>query len=140
MYNRERRKKDPRRVMYDGAKHRAKVFGLSFTITIEDIFVPTHCPILGIPLKFGDGHNKYDSPTLDRIHPSLGYIPGNIAVISYKANRLKSDATIVELEALVRYVKSYSRVSAPKSATTVHVQLLNKEPNAQADSAGSVIG
>ena len=31
------------------------------------------------------------SPTLDRLIPELGYVPGNIAVISMKANRIKSD-------------------------------------------------
>ena len=38
-----------------------------------------------------------DSPSLDRIVSSLGYVKGNIRVISYKANRVKSNATLEEL-------------------------------------------
>jgi hypothetical protein len=38
-----------------------------------------------------------ESPTLDRIDNSKGYIVGNVWVISMRANRLKSDATVDEL-------------------------------------------
>ena len=37
-----------------------------------------------------------DSPSLDRIVPELGYVKGNIRVISNRANHLKSDATLEE--------------------------------------------
>lgn len=42
-----------------------------------------------------------NSPTIDRINPKLGYIKGNVWVISNKANRFKNDATLEELELLV---------------------------------------
>lgn len=45
------------------------------------------------------------SPTLDRIVPSRGYVVGNVAVISMRANRLKSDASVAELQALVSYTR-----------------------------------
>ena len=33
------------------------------------------------------------SPSLDRIKPHIGYIRGNVRVISYQANRIKCDCT-----------------------------------------------
>jgi hypothetical protein len=46
------------------------------------------------------------SPSLDRIDSNLGYIKGNIKVISFKANRIKSDAVITDVEKVLEYMKS----------------------------------
>lgn len=46
-------------------------------------------------------------PSLDKIIPKLGYVKGNVWVVSNKANRIKSNATIEELELLVKNLKSY---------------------------------
>jgi hypothetical protein len=83
--------------LYDRAKSRATAKGRAFTIKREDIVIPSTCPILGIPIsqRSGDG-----SPSLDRIDSSLGYIPGNVHVISTRANQLKNDATLEEIKRL----------------------------------------
>lgn len=97
--------------MLQNARTRARVAGVPITITVEDIVVPTHCPILGLPLyrttgsKGGGPH----SPSLDRIEPSLGYVPGNVLVISNRANRLKSDASIEELRAIASFYATFER-------------------------------
>ena len=82
------------------AKQRAKKRGIPFSITKDDISVPTHCPILGIELKYnldtGAG-GKDNSFSLDRKDPSKGYTPDNIQVISNKANSMKFTATKEEL-------------------------------------------
>lgn len=80
-------------VMWARAKVRAGEKGLLFTITKKDIVVPTHCPILGVELVPFSG--SY-SPSLDRMDSSKGYIPGNVWVISNRANTLKSDSTAHE--------------------------------------------
>lgn len=89
-------------LMVHGAKCRAKRGGIIFDITKEDIKIPTHCPILGIPIKrnVGSGFHN-DSPSLDRIHNSKGYTKDNIRVISNRANLLKCDATLKELELIL---------------------------------------
>jgi hypothetical protein len=87
-------------------KGRAAREGIPFAITPADIFIPERCPILGIPLRAPGGGLFDDSPTLDRRIPELGYVPGNVDVISAKANRLKSDATVEQLDALVRWLRS----------------------------------
>lgn len=84
--------------MVRNARNRARKAGVPFNLTKDDIAIPSHCPILGIPLirKIGRGGND-NSPSLDRIHPERGYVPGNVIVISNRANRIKTDATIREL-------------------------------------------
>lgn len=88
------------------AKTRSKQYGLEFELSESDIVVPKVCPVLGIPLQLGVRQAQAGSPTLDRIDPRLGYVRGNVNVISYRANTLKSDATVAELEAVLRYMKS----------------------------------
>ena len=83
--------------MLDRSKSRAKKKGFEHTITIEDIQIPDKCPLLGIPLFAGQGGVCPNSPTLDRIDSSKGYVKGNVWVISYKANTIKSNATPEEL-------------------------------------------
>ena len=97
--------------MLYSARKRAHLRGIPFNITEADIVIPATCPVLGIPLsRVVDGGPgvgpQPSSPTLDRIIPELGYVPGNVAVISWRANKLKSDATLAELEAVTAWVKS----------------------------------
>lgn len=65
------------------------------------------CPVLGIKMQPNKGAkgNRDTSPSVDRIRPELGYIKGNIKVISYRANKLRNDATAEELEAVVAYIR-----------------------------------
>lgn len=83
--------------MLDRSKSRAKRKGFEHNIDINDIVIPEVCPLLGIPLFAGNGSVGPNSPTLDRIDSSKGYIKGNVWVISYKANTIKSNATPEEL-------------------------------------------
>lgn len=65
-----------------------------------DLSFPVTCPVLGIPLKFNRGKPEDDSYSIDRINSSIGYTIDNIEVISYRANRLKSDASNNEINLL----------------------------------------
>ena len=87
---------DPRRAMFCHARQRAKALGLPFTITLDDVVIPEVCPVFGVPM-FKNDKIRDNSRTLDRIDNSIGYVPGNVQVISYKANRMKSNATSEEL-------------------------------------------
>lgn len=79
------------------ARRRAKTFGVPFSLKAEDVVVPKTCPALGIPLVMARGRMCENSATLDRIIPALGYVPGNVIVVSAKANTIKSNATPKEL-------------------------------------------
>lgn len=88
------------------ARKRAKKQDIECTITVGDFIPITHCPLLGIKLNFsatGRGFHD-DSPSIDRIDPSKGYVPGNVWIISSRANRIKSNATLDELVLLVNNI------------------------------------
>lgn len=95
---------NPNYIMYHNARRRALDAGIPFTISFKDIIIPTHCPILGIEFKVQD--NREYRPSLDRIIPSLGYVPGNIAIISMRANRIKSDGSAEEHRKIAEYMES----------------------------------
>lgn len=80
-------------------KHRAKKFGIYFDLSLDDIQVPSMCPILHIPLVLGTENAGPQSPTLDRFVPELGYVGFNVNVISQKANSIKGHASLPELRA-----------------------------------------
>ncbi len=98
-----------KRALY-AARNRAKRRGLEFTITVDDIQIPEKCPVLGIPLTFEPGRGAHESsPSIDRIDNTKGYTPDNIVIISWRANRLKSDATMAELKAITHFYKEERR-------------------------------
>ena len=78
-------------------RKRAIENNIPFNITIEDIVIPDLCPVLGIPIKRADKHQSNNSPSLDKFIPELGYVKGNVWIISAKANRLKSNLNKDEL-------------------------------------------
>lgn len=92
-YNRTK-KEDPIRYLLSYAKLRAKQKGLPFNLVKEDVVIPDVCPIMGIPF---DRSNKKFAPSIDRIVPELGYIKGNIQVMSTLANQMKWNSTREEL-------------------------------------------
>jgi len=78
-------------------------------LILEQISLPTHCPILGLELNYdGKGVQSFvrgeDSPSLDQIIPSKGYTVDNVQVISWRANRIKNDATPEELMKIAQYM------------------------------------
>ena len=86
-------------------KAKCKKEGIPFDLSHADILIPEFCPVLGIKLHIGDGMANGASPSVDRTNPKLGYVKGNIAVISNRANTIKSDATVEEIERVLQYVK-----------------------------------
>ena len=89
------------------AKKRASTTGVPFTISPQDVEVPDCCPVFGRPFRLGVRGDQNDTPSLDRIDASKGYIPGNVCVISWRANTLKRDATLEELEQIAAYVRRH---------------------------------
>ena len=57
------------------------------------------CPVLGVKMETTKLHSKNSdfSPSFDRIYPKQGYTKGNVIVISNKANRIKTDATVEQI-------------------------------------------
>ena len=78
-------------------KSNCKKYGIPFNLTPEDLVVPEFCPYLGIKLTWIDGIQHDATPSIDRIIPELGYVKGNVQVISYLANSMKRNASIEQL-------------------------------------------
>lgn len=97
-------KKNPQHYLWYVARTRSRQKKTEFTISESDIVIPKICPILGLKLVKGDGYLP-NAMSLDRIDNTKGYIPGNVRVISRKANIMKSDLTIELLEKIIKYIK-----------------------------------
>jgi hypothetical protein len=77
-----------------------------FTVTFDDIKWNTVCPILGIPLDYLCEGRTEGSVSFDRTDSSKGYVPGNVQIISWRANRIKNDGVLAEFEKIVTYLKN----------------------------------
>jgi hypothetical protein len=107
------------------AKSRAKRDNVPFELTKEYLLsiVTNECPVFKTPLEWGQsglgkGHAKPNGPTLDRILPELGYVPNNVAFISYRANRIKDNGTMKEHYAIADWIWNHTHVEK-KSITPV---------------------
>ncbi len=106
---------NPERYLWRTAKRRAKKFGREFTISQNDIKIPKFCPVLNIPLIIlNKGFPAHNSATLDRKDNLRGYTPDNIIVISFRANTLKKDATLEEITAIYKYMKTINKSTQKK--------------------------
>lgn len=101
---RRRKERNLEHYVWKLTKFKAKREDLPFNLEVSDITIPRSCPVLGIELDaFSEDRRKW--PTVDRLRPGLGYVKGNVAIISFRANNIKSNATPEELKAILRYMK-----------------------------------
>ena len=100
---------------WQSAKLRAEKKRLTFTITkeyLKEIYpVDGLCPILRIKMTT-QGATRDPSPTLDRIDNSKGYVQGNVAWISFRANQSEPDTTAEEIRGLAEYMGIKSKGSS----------------------------
>lgn len=97
--------KNPQHAILISTKRRAKVEGLEFNLEEQDIIIPEKCPVLGIELQMHTEYAQDNSPSIDRLIPSKGYVKGNCFIISYKANRMKQENSLEDLEKIIKYIK-----------------------------------
>ena len=104
---RKNRENNPELFILRAAKNRARKENIPFNLDLTDIILPELCPILQIPLQLNSGKSggRYNSPSLDKIKPELGYIKGNIQVISHLANMMKSNATKEQLILFSKWIQ-----------------------------------
>jgi hypothetical protein len=86
------------------ARRRAKLESLPFNLELEDVVIPEYCPVLGIKInKEVEVYRQDDSPSIDKLIPALGYVKGNIHIMSWRANMLKRDASLQEMSQVFKW-------------------------------------
>lgn len=135
LYQRRRRRDHPDVALFERARHRAQMRGVPFFITRSNVVVPTICPALGIPLMRAE-KRAATSPSLDRIQPHLGYVPGNVRVLSDRANRLKGNQSLRQLQARVAAAKGKRREEYQRLVHYVDRELILAEVWAKAAQGG----
>lgn len=99
------------KTIYKNLKQSAQKRNIPFLINIQDLYnitIPLTCPILGIPIFFNTNKVEDNSISFDRIDNNKGYEKDNIIVISFRANKLKSDASFEEIKQLYEFFKQYN--------------------------------
>jgi hypothetical protein len=86
--------------LWNSARGRSKKKGLDFNIEVSDIVIPAQCPVFGTPFS----RNTWYAASLDRIDPKQGYVKGNVQIMSRRANMLKNDATVEELQKILEFI------------------------------------
>ena len=64
---------------------------------------PKECPIFKTKLDWGKNGCNINSPSLDRIDSTKGYVKGNVIIVSMLANCMKANATPEQLKQFSRY-------------------------------------
>lgn len=93
-------------------KHRCTYLGakralVPFNLEPCDIPMPMHCPVLGLELNYTARRNADNSPEIDRVIPELGYVRGNVNIVSRRANRIKSNGSAEEHRAVAAYIENH---------------------------------
>lgn len=92
------------------ARHRAQKADIPFDLTREwaeaelRSALANGCPYLGIPIRLDGGVNDPHCPSIDQFYPGAGYTQDNCIIVSYQANRMKSNAQSLMVEELGRNV------------------------------------
>lgn len=97
------------KLFLSNAKHRSKKLNLNFDLDIDYLksIQTDKCPVFGTQFIWGlsrRGNGGNTAATIDRIIPEFGYVKENIVFISDLANRIKTDATEVELYAVADWL------------------------------------
>lgn len=103
VYEKEYRQRNRAHSMFVKTRSRAKQLGIPFDLDEQDIVIPVLCPILNVPFV---APGRY-APTLDRKVPALGYIKGNVWVVTKLANVMKNDASLDELRRFAKWAKTF---------------------------------
>lgn len=85
-------------------RRRCQILGIEFRLEVSDI-EPTlragRCPVTGIEFDLAIKRGKLPfSPSLDRIEPAAGYVPGNVRVVVWIYNLARSswgDETVLKM-------------------------------------------
>lgn len=90
--------------MWWNARKRATKQNIPFNIDRSDVVVTELCPIFKTKLET---KHPLNGPSLDRVVPELGYVKGNVVVISRAANTIKSFGTAQEHRLIAEFMENH---------------------------------
>ena len=103
------RRESPFKLRCSKARSRSQFLRVPFDLTpeyLQKIWTGV-CPAFNIKLDLQTDRTQEHAAELDRLVPSLGYVQGNVAWLSRKANRIKNNVSLDELESLVKWMRSW---------------------------------
>lgn len=95
------------REKFNRKKTNAQKIGLEFSINFGELTFPTHCPILGLELDYFSDGRVENSVSFDRIDPNKGYVPGNVVIVSWRANRIKNNGSADEHQKIADFLYQF---------------------------------
>jgi hypothetical protein len=103
---------EKRRRMYNNRLEKSLLYtsrrrGWAHNISLEDVCIPDRCPVYGIRLDRHAPPGAPNRPSIDRVDNTLGYVKGNVRIISWAANKDKHDLTECKLRLLLNYVENH---------------------------------
>lgn len=104
-YYKKTRVERPELGMLNCARERARVKCQDFSITVSDVSIPSNCPCCGKIMVLTARRGNPDSPSLDRLESTKGYIQGNIAVICTHCNTVKNNGTAAHHEQIAAWMR-----------------------------------
>lgn len=103
-------------------KQSAKRRGIKFNLTakyLESLGRPKYCKYLEVELDYSTSTLLPNSPSVNRIDNTKGYVEGNVEIISNKANTMLSDTSKEDLKVFLKNVSFENYGIFFNSATSV---------------------
>ena len=101
-------------VLRAGMRDRARVNGIEFdsrffsvSYLMERLSHNQNCECCHKPLDISfkaDHKFNESSPSIDRVNPTKGYVKDNVAILCWRCNRIKQDATPQELRTIADFM------------------------------------
>jgi hypothetical protein len=117
-------------------KKRAKAKNLPYDLTLKYLrsIALDKCPIFDLELDWSSWGEKNqiandNSPSVDRIDPKKGYVVGNVIWLSWKANRLKSNATSEDLFKIAKWLEQKESENGNKEQTKNATSIISEHSN-----------
>jgi hypothetical protein len=107
-----------RLAMCQNTKERAKKEGHdpdAITLDLINSLIVKNCQILNYELQYGGDPQCNNSATIDAVIHELGHVPGNLKIISKRANTIKNNSTLAEMEKLVNGIENWKKPEIDKT-------------------------
>ena len=106
---------DPhKRWILSSSRRSARKRGVEFSLEPDDFSIPTHCPICSLEMvRASPTETPPNTFTVDRIDSAIGYIAGNVEIICFRCNTIKSYGTASDHRRIADYMDHRTDTQMP---------------------------